>query len=98
MSGEIKTKYCTNKPNKQINITVRFFRYAFERSNHLSRWDNRREMRKNRPNDPSKNTNVGSVQVATIISPANTESSLKVKNSFVGLNEILGSLTQTTNR
>ena len=24
MSGEIKTKYCTNKPNKQINITVDF--------------------------------------------------------------------------
>ena len=47
------------------------------------------DIRKNKPNDPSKNINVGIVQVPIIISPANIESSFKLKNSLVPLKETL---------
>jgi hypothetical protein len=72
----------------QIIITVIFFKYGFERSTHRLDFDKRRDLRKNKANDPSKNKNIGSVQVPTIISPANTESSFKLKIPSFLLNKL----------
>ena len=76
------------QPNIQVPWTKSNFKYGFERSTHRLDFDKRRALRKNKANDPSKNKNIGSVQVPTIISPANTESSFKLKIPSFLLNKL----------